>query len=694
MFFIGFTCRIFGLIFNYRSSLVLNSVRAKLLVLVIATVVAMVTATTSIHSYLFRTHQVWSLQTSTLVVGTALRVILEHLYGQHPTWSLKTLEDINYYCKEMLEIHHELISVGVVNSMGKRIFGNIPDGITTLKNNGTLDRVLREGTPQFVEVKLDPHNESEFSTAALIPIQDSEESNELAVLVVPRANAGENDLGILVLISLFAGWLVAVIVAVLAHWGMDLWVMRPLDRLLNAIREVTNHGETGSRVEIGNATELRTLGKAFNEMLERLEHSRAALASNEKFLEAIVENIPILLEVQDATDLRFVRFNRAGEAMLDLRREELVGRTPHEVFPPEAATRYVARDQAILAAGVPVDVPEERVQTKTLGERVLFTQKIPIFDEQRRPIYLLGISEDITERRHVEEVRRFGAFQAGIAEMNISVLHNIGNAITAVIEDTEQISHAVQDLRKMATLLTNDAERTTATLPMDLVSTGGELGGIVKRLLTVQQEVARTITRLHDEGLRERVERIGCNVRHIADIVRIQQNAALPGGGTTTFSLQRAIEDALVMQGESLSRHGIDITVNIDPNVDEITTHRNRLLQALINVLKNSYEAICERQQEESVDGSIVIRCQAIEDNRMELRITDNGVGIEPDHLQDIFHFGYSTKARGSGFGLHSVANFVQEQDGNIEARSIGHNQGTELIIHLPLRVTRQQPDE
>ncbi|CAK0766361.1 hypothetical protein CCP3SC15_3470001 [Gammaproteobacteria bacterium] len=426
-----------------------------------------------------------------------------------------------------------------------------------------------------------------------------------------------------------------------------------------------------------------------NDMLERLERSRAALANNEKFLETIIENIPILLEVQDANSLRFVRFNRAGEAMLDLRREELLGRTPQEVFPMEAAIRYIARDQAILAAGVPIDVPEERIQTKSLGERILYTRKIPIFDEKRRPTYLLGISEDVTERRHLEEIRRFGAFQAGIAEMSVSVLHNIGNAITAVTDDAEQILRGVEDLGKVAALLVADAERTAAAVP----AADGQMGtleGIVMRLLAVQREVARVIAQIRNEGLKERAERIGRNVRHIADIVRIQQSAALPGGGAAAFSLQRAVDDALVMQGENLARHEVAITVDLDPSVDEITTHRNRLLQALINVLKNSYEAIRERQKEEHIAGHITITSRPVSGGRLALCITDNGIGIDTEHLQHIFRFGYSTKTRGSGFGLHSVANFVQEQGGTIEARSAGLNQGAELIIELPLRGVRE----
>lgn len=654
-----------------------NSIRTKLLILITTIVLVTVSLTTLIHGYLFHSHQMWSLTTITLTAGMSLSALLENLNEQKLKNDAK--ENLNNYCQRIKKIHPELATIGVIDAQGQKLFGEIPNGITELwQKNIDLNKIINAHQPQSFEIQIDNNSPIKLT---LIPVNNT----NYLVAVVLKNDAAINDLKILVIFSILTGLLVAIGSAFLGQWGMDLVVMRPLEKLLRAIREVTVRGARGERLDIGKTNELKILGDAFNDMLERLERSRLALLSNEKFLEAIVENIPILLSVQEARELRFVRFNRAGEAMLGLRRDELLGRTPYQIFPPEAANRYVARDQAILAAGVPVDVPEERIQTKSFGERIFYTQKIPIFDEQRRPLYLLGISEDITERRHVEEIRRFGAFQAGIAEMSVSVLHNIGNAITTVTDDAGQIRHSAEDLSKIAALLIADAERTTNLLETDKSS--NELKNIAMRLLNVQREVARTIAQLQSDGLKEHAERIERNVCHIADIVRIQQSAALPGSGAAPFSLQRAIEDAMAIQGESLARHDeVNISLDIDTQVDEITTYRNRLLQALINILKNSYEAIRERQQFEQIEGQISITGRQVANGRVALHIMDNGIGIEPKRLHDIFRFGYSTKARGTGFGLHSVANFIQEQGGSIEVHSAGRNHGVELIIELPLR--------
>jgi PAS domain S-box-containing protein len=123
------------------------------------------------------------------------------------------------------------------------------------------------------------------------------------------------------------------------------------------------------------------------------------------FLDSIVENIPNMIFVKDADSLRFVRINKAAETLLGYRRGDLIGKSDYDFFPREQADFFTAKDREVLKGESVLDIAEEEIQTK-LGRRIFHTRKLPIRDENGKPLHLLGISEDITARKALEEARR------------------------------------------------------------------------------------------------------------------------------------------------------------------------------------------------------------------------------------------------------------------------------------------------
>src|SRR5262249_44852996 len=120
------------------------------------------------------------------------------------------------------------------------------------------------------------------------------------------------------------------------------------------------------------------------------------------FLDSIIEHIPVMIFVKNAADLTFERFNRAGEEMMGRSRETLIGKSDRDFFPPEQARFFNEKDREVLQERRMVEIPAEPLQTLQ-GERWLHTRKIPIMDASGEPRYLLGISEDITDRKRAEE---------------------------------------------------------------------------------------------------------------------------------------------------------------------------------------------------------------------------------------------------------------------------------------------------
>jgi len=139
---------------------------------------------------------------------------------------------------------------------------------------------------------------------------------------------------------------------------------------------------------------------AESEATEQIPQSEEEVRSVQTLIAAILDHLPDMVFVKDAQDLRFVRFNCAGETLVGLSAQELLGKSDYDLFPKEQADFFTARDRDVLASGVLLDIPEEPIQTKDRGIRILHTKKVPIYDETGRPRYLLGISEDITDRKH------------------------------------------------------------------------------------------------------------------------------------------------------------------------------------------------------------------------------------------------------------------------------------------------------
>jgi PAS domain S-box-containing protein len=146
---------------------------------------------------------------------------------------------------------------------------------------------------------------------------------------------------------------------------------------------------------------IEAIGRRLADGLSSLLSDRD-LRKNEAFLDNVVEHIPNMIFVKDARTLEFVRFNKAGEQLVGYTREELLGKTDHDLFPKEEADFLMAKDRQVLDSKELADIPEETIRNRNNEKRILHTKKIPILDETGAPQYLLGISEDITERKQAE----------------------------------------------------------------------------------------------------------------------------------------------------------------------------------------------------------------------------------------------------------------------------------------------------
>ena len=134
---------------------------------------------------------------------------------------------------------------------------------------------------------------------------------------------------------------------------------------------------------------------------EKEQQISTTLEETGSFLDSIIENIPNPLSVKNASNLKFVRWNKANEELTGLAAKDVVGKTLYDILPKEDADLFNAQDQNVLTSGKTANIQEIQFKTKH-GMRTLLTKKAPIYGSNGEIKYVLGIFEDVTQQKQSE----------------------------------------------------------------------------------------------------------------------------------------------------------------------------------------------------------------------------------------------------------------------------------------------------
>jgi len=178
-------------------------------------------------------------------------------------------------------------------------------------------------------------------------------------------------------------------------------ISNPISRLGLVTKHIASGDYGADFGRFSGGKEVEELADNIMEMSEAIKSRSDELQVRESELNTIIESLPNMLFLKEVSELRFVRFNKAGEELLGISREELLGKNDYDFFPKEQADFFTQKDQDVIHSGKLLDISEEPIDTSN-GKRLLHTRKVVIKDNFGKPKYLLGISEDITERRQVE----------------------------------------------------------------------------------------------------------------------------------------------------------------------------------------------------------------------------------------------------------------------------------------------------
>ncbi len=368
------------------------------------------------------------------------------------------------------------------------------------------------------------------------------------------------------------------------------------------------------------------------------ERAQEELRSSERFLDSVLENLPNMVFVKDAEKLRFVRFNRAGEELIGVPREQLIGKADHDLFPEHEADAFVRKDREVLASGAIVDIPEEPLDTVGNGVRLLHTRKIAIRDEQGEPRYLLGISEDITDRKAAE-----AAADAARAEAE--------RANQAKNEFLSRMSHELRT-------------------PLNAVIGFGQL----LELDELDPRQAEAVGQILKAG------------RHLLELINEVLDISRIESGTMSISLEPVHLGSVLAEALSLIRPLADdaevrlVADPAEPADLHVLADQQRLKQVLINVLSNAVKY--NRR-----GGEVSVHCAALPSGRVEVAVADTGRGMSAEQLERLFEpfdrlGAESSDVEGTGLGLSLSKSLIGAMSGSMTAES-EPGTGTTMRIEL-----------
>jgi PAS domain S-box-containing protein len=430
--------------------------------------------------------------------------------------------------------------------------------------------------------------------------------------------------------------------------------------------------------------ELARLTESFNEMLGRIQSQDAALSFSQQKMEALIHSIDGIVWERTPDRTRFTFISRQSKDILGYEPQAWLD-TPNfweQKLQPQDADKAIQTGHDLAAAGKHYGYEYRMIAAD--GRTVWIRESGTVLVEKGQPVAMRGIFQDITQQilntQQLDKLNRQlmdTSRQAGMAEVATGVLHNVGNVLNSVSVSatvvTDRLRRSkVDNLRRATTLLreqnghlveflTNDPKG--KLLPEYLGTVADQLAGEQTKLITLMTSV-------------------GQHIEHIKEIVAMQQSYAKVSGVYENLPAAGLVEDALRMNAAAFDRHHIDLLQEFDKNLPTVCVDRHKVLQILINLLRNAKYALAARSEN---DKRIVIRVGMASPDRVRITVGDNGIGIAQDHLTSIFNHGFTTKKDGHGFGLHSGANAAKEMGGTLTARSDGPGKGAEFILELPV---------
>ncbi len=421
----------------------------------------------------------------------------------------------------------------------------------------------------------------------------------------------------------------------------------------------------------------------------------AALRAEQQFAQATVDALSLHIAILDETG-KVLAVNKRWKEFT-----ETYGGCLHRIMSTIDCSARCAQATEECAAGALVFETEVRAVMRRERESFEMEYVCRALDQPRW--FRMGVTRfegdgaarivvahaDITEQKaaaaQIEAMHRElleASRQAGMAEIASGVLHNVGNVLNSVNVSAELVAEKVRHVRLPGLSKAVGMMQTHMDDPESFFAGGGQGRPLVDYIAQLAEHFTA-----EQAAVIEELSSLTRNIEHIKSVVNMQQAYARSSSIVEPIDLGPLVEDALRLSVTSFEQHGIQV-VRAFEEVPQIRGDRQKLLQILVNLVRNAKHAL---QAGSRSDKRLTIHLGRSGEDRVCIKVNDNGVGIPRESLPRIFTHGFTTKKRGHGLGLHNSAILVKAMQGTLTAQSGGEGQGATFTLDLPVDMMEER---
>jgi two-component system, NtrC family, sensor kinase len=393
--------------------------------------------------------------------------------------------------------------------------------------------------------------------------------------------------------------------------------------------------------------------------------------------------------------------------------EEIIGKTDYELcWTPEEAAHFREFDQQVISSSQPqlavVELPSEINQQQGW----VATSKIPLQDESGAVIGVLGLFEDITERAKEEEALRRSEAQ----------LRQQAQQLRQTIGELKQTQTQLVQAEKMSSLgqlvagIAHELNNPVGFIHGNLCHAHEHIDALLGLVACYQQyypqpvpELQAHIEQIELDFLQEDLPRMFKSMQVGAERIRqivlsLRTFSRLDEAEIKPIDLHEGIDSTLMILQNRLKGDRINLPIRVLKdygNLPLVECYGGPLNQVFMNLLSNAIDAVeeqvlrhldqeaeqGEQEPEQEASPCICICTRLLENEQVQIAISDNGSGMTPATLDQIFNPFFTTKppGKGTGLGLSISYQIITERHrGSLTCQSVV-GQGSQFMIEIPI---------